>query len=391
MGDRFAATIREILPEIIALRHELHGHPEIRFEERWTSDRIARFLEENDIPYTRGFAKGTGIVAMLPGPEAKTVALRADIDALEIQEETGAAYASTIPHRMHACGHDGHTAVLCGAAKVLARHRDALKGTVRFIFQPAEESAGGARYMVEEGVMDGVDAVFALHAWPTIPVGHVKLRAGTMMATAGFFRVDITGKGCHGADPGAGIDPIVAAAHITTALQTITSRELDPSEAGVVTVGHIEAGSASNIIPDTALLEGTIRALTEETAQRIAQAVERIVEHTAQALRAVAKVRFGEPPYPPVINDPAMTEFVRETVVETLGADKLVEAPHPSMTAEDFAFYLQRVPGAFIWLGNAFPEGPGHPLHSARFDFNDAAITPALTLMTNLAARFLQS
>lgn len=386
MSDRYSDTIREVAPEIAALRHELHAHPEVRFQEQWTSDRIARFMGENGIACRRGYAKGTGLIATVQGAGDKTIALRADIDGLEISERTGLPYASQIPNRMHACGHDGHTAALCGAAKVLARHRDSLKGNVRFIFQPAEESAGGARLMVDEGAMDGVDAVFGLHAWPTLPAGHIGLRAGTLMATASFFRIEITGRGCHGADPATGIDPVVVAAHITTMLQTIVSRELDPVDAGVVTVGRIEAGTASNIIPDTAVLEGTLRALTEEAADAVARSVERIVEHTARALRASACVRFQEAPYPPVINDAAMIDLVRETVHDALGADKAVEIPAPSMTAEDFAFFLKRVPGAFLWLGTA----PSAPLHNARFDFNDEAITPALTLLSNLAAHFLE-
>ncbi len=389
MTDEFAATIREIVPEIVALRHELHAHPEVRFEEQWTSDRIARFFEEAGIPYTRGYAKGTGLVAALKGAGDKTIALRADMDALEIQENTGRPYTSTIPNRMHACGHDGHMACLCGAARVLAEHLDQLNANVKFVFQPAEESAGGGRYMVSEGVLDDVDAVFALHAWPKIPVGHVGLRAGAIMAGAGWFRVDVHGKGCHGADPASGVDPVVVAAYITTALQTITSRELDPCKAGIVTIGRIKAGTASNIIPDTATLEGTIRALTTETTETIARAIRRLADHTARALRATAEVHFGGVNYPPTINDPVMTQFVRDTVAETLGPDKLVEVANPSMGAEDFAFYLQKVPGAFIWLGNVSGNRESPPtLHSPGFDFNDEAIHTALTLLTGLVARF---
>ena len=389
-STELAAAIEAVLPEIASLRHELHMHPEIHFEEQWTSDRVARFLDDAGVACTRGYAKGTGLLATLEGSGDKTIALRADMDALAIHECTGLPYASTIPHRMHACGHDGHMASMCGAAKVLAHFRQRLNGTVQFVFQPAEESAGGGRYMVEEGVLEGTDAVFALHAWPATPVGYVGVRAGTIMASADWFRVTIHGKGCHGADPASGVDPVVVAAHLTTALQTIASRELDPCEAGVVTVGRIEAGTASNIIPDTAVLEGTIRGLTESTVERIATAIERLAQCTARAFRAEADVRFGDIVYPPAINDPGMTAFVKDTVTETLGPDKLIEVSNPSMTAEDFAFYLQRVPGAFVWLGNAPADGsPCPPLHTARFDFSDAALVPAMKLLTGLVTRFL--
>jgi len=390
MREQIAQTIAGLAPEVTALRHELHAHPEVHFAEEWTSDRIVAYLGKAGIACKRGYAKGTGVVAFIEGRGEKTVALRADIDALEIQERTGLPYASTEPNRMHACGHDGHAACLCGAARILALHRDDLPGSVRCIFQPGEESAGGGRLMVEEGVLEGVDAVFALHAWPATPVGHVGIRDGTMMATAAWFRIDVRGEGCHGADPAAGADPIVAAAHIITALQTISSRELEPTDAGVVTVGRVQAGTAANIIPDTAVLDGTIRALTEATADRIGAAVRRIATHVSQATRTSATVTVADGMYPPTINDPAMAQLVRDSVTETLGRDRLVEVERPSMTSEDFSFYLERAPGAFIWLGNG-PEdgGPCAPLHSARFDFNDAAIPTALTLLTDLAFRSL--
>ncbi|MDQ1256629.1 MAG: Amidohydrolase [Candidatus Hydrogenedentes bacterium] len=385
MNNEIAQTIREIAPEIAELRREFHRHPEIRFEERWTSDRVVQFFAELGLPCKRGYAGGTGIVATLECGPGKTVALRADMDGLEIVEQTGAPHASAIPNRMHACGHDGHMACLCGAAKLLARHRGQLHGTVKFIFQPAEESAAAGRQIVDEGALDGVDAVFALHAWPSIPVGKVGVRAGAIMAMAGWFTIEVCGRGCHGADPGTGVDPILAAAHIVTALQSIVSRELDPWEAGVVSVGRIQAGAAPNVIPDTAIMEGTIRALNGDTADRIARAIERIAQHTAEAYRATAQVTFDGAFYPATVNDPAMTEVVRHVVAETLGAGALTEVEHPSMTAEDFAFYLEKVPGAFIWLGN----GPNAPLHSPQFDFNDESIPTALTLLTGLAFRLL--
>jgi amidohydrolase len=342
------------------------------------------------VPYQRGFAKGTGIVATLANGPGKTVALRADMDALEIQEQTGLPYASKISNRMHACGHDGHTACLCGVVKTLARHRDALRGTVKFIFQPAEEEAAGGRLMVEEGALDGVDAAFALHGWPMLSAGLVGLRPGCMLAGADIFKIVVRGKACHGADPAAGVDPIVVAAHITTALQSVVSREINPWDAGVVTVAKIHAGHATNIIPESAVLEGTFRSFTPEVHDVIEAAIRRIAEKTAEAHRAAAEVHVADVKYPPLYNDAAMTDFVRETAETVLGADHVVDLPFPYMGAEDFAFYLRKVPGSFICVGvNPNADQPYPPLHNPRYNFSDEAIPTAVILMASIALRFL--
>lgn len=386
MADDTRKSVEKATAEITALRRELHQHPEIRFEENWTSDRISRFLFEAGIPHSRGHANGTGIVAKLEGHGPKTIVLRADMDALEMQERSGVAYSSTIPNRMHACGHDGHMAILCGTAKVLSQHLDTLRGTVKFIFQPAEEMGAGGRCIVAEGLLDGVDAAFALHTWHSIPLGKIAIKSGPMMASADWFSIDIEGRGCHGADPGAGIDPVVVAAHVVIALQTIIARETNPWDAAVVTVGRVEAGVASNIIPETARLEGTFRALSEDVRDSIAAAIRRIVENTASAFRATACVTFGYDHYVPLINDPAMADRVRQTVVDTLGPDALVELDHPSMGAEDFAFYLEKVPGAMFYLGNYAP-GATHPIHSPYYVFNDDAIPIGMRVFCDLVHR----
>jgi len=383
-------TIAAIVPELIELRHELHKRPELRFEEQWTSERIASFLAQAGVPFETGYAKGTGIVAHIHGSGGKTVALRADMDALEIDEATGRSYASAIPHQMHACGHDGHMACLCGAAKPLSLNRRLLRGDVKFIFQPAEEQAGGGRLMVDEGVLEGVHAVFAFHGWPGLALGKIGVKDGPMMANANFFRATIQGKGCHGADPGAGIDPVVAAAYITAALQTIVSREIDPWDPCVVTVGRIVAGSTTNIIPESAQIEGTFRTLSTETHRKVKGAVERVITGTARTFRAEASVEFGEDPYPALVNDPAMTDCVRETAVELWGVASVVEIAQPYMASEDFAYYLERVPGSFIWLGLNDGGADAYPaLHSSRFDFNDRAIPLAVELLSTLALRVL--
>ena len=391
MHHDLKATIEGLTPEIVRLRHELHEHPEIRFQEKWTSDRVAQFLDDVGIPYKRGYAKGTGIVATLGTGAGKTVLLRADMDALEIQETSGLPYASKIPNRMHACGHDGHTACLCGVVKTLVQHQDRINGTVKFVFQPAEEEAAGGRYIVEEGVLDGVDAVFALHGWPTLPVGSIGVRSGWTLAGADTFKITVRGRACHGADPAAGVDPIMVAAHLTVALQTIVSRELNPWDAGVVTVGKINAGTATNIIPETAVLEGTFRSFTPEVHDKIEAAVQRIATGVAASFRAEADVQFSENRYPPLYNDEAMTDFVRKEATALLGKDRVIEIESPYMGAEDFAFYLEKVPGSFMCLGvNPDPGQPYPPLHNPKYNFGDGPVPTAIALMSTLALRFLE-
>jgi len=390
MNDRLRASIQQLVPAITALRHELHQHPEIRFEEQWTSDRIAAFLRDSGIPFTRGHCKGTGIVVTIAGNGTATVALRADMDALEVQEETGLDYASRIPNRMHACGHDGHSAMLCGAAAALWQNRDTLKGTVRCIFQPAEEIAAGGRFIVEEGLLEGVGAAFALHCWPGLPCGQVAIGTGPVMASADFFRIVVRGKGGHGANPGAAVDPIVVAAHILTALQSIVSRETNPWDAVVVSVARIEAGFASNIIPETAIMEGTYRALNPESRARTAGSIERIAAQIAKAFRAEAVMENEGAGYPPLSNDVAMGEFAQECARTQFGEERVLPVTHPYMTAEDFAYYLQAVPGAFIFLGNDTPGAVDPPsLHSPRFVFNDEALPVGIETLASIAVNFL--
>jgi amidohydrolase len=393
MADDLTQTIDFLVPEIASLRHELHEHPEIRFEEKWTSDRIAQFLDSTGVPYKRGYAKGTGIVAELKGgAPGKTVLLRADMDALEIQEETGLPYASKIPDRMHACGHDGHSACMCGVVKTLAKHRDRIKGTVKFVFQPGEEEAAGGRYIVQEGVLDGVDAAFALHGWPTLPVGHIGIKSGAMLAGAGVFKIVVHGKGCHAADPGAGIDPIVVGSHIVTGFQTIVSRETNPWDAGVVSVTKFHAGSASNVNPESAVLEGTYRSLNDAQHLRIEESMRRIAESIGLAMRARVEVHFSENRYPVLFNDAKMTDLVIETGTKLFGESNVTQFAVPYMGAEDFSYYLQKAPGAFVCLGvNPNADTPYPPLHSPRFNFGDSPIPVAIRLMSNIALRFLNS
>lgn len=384
------STIETLLPEVVALRHELHKHPEIRFQERWTSDRIARFLGDAGISFTRGHAKGTGIVAVIANGDGPTVALRADMDALEIHEQSGLPYASEVPQRMHACGHDGHMAILCGAAKLLQRQASTIRGAVKLIFQPAEEQAAGGRHIVEEGVLDDVDAAFALHTWPALALGQVGIRPGPAMASADVFEIVVRGAGCHAADPAAGIDPVVAAAHIVVALQSVVSREINPWDPAVVTVAQIEGGHASNVIPDSARMVGTFRAFSTAVRDALRDAIERVATQTAAAHRATVEVRLADDHYPPLVNDPAMAAFARDIAMRAFGESNVVDIEHPTMAAEDFAFYLQRVPGAFVFLGNHQSGTAPQRLHSPTFSFNDDALPTGIELMATLATRFLE-
>lgn len=391
LRHRLEAEIAACLPETVALRQTLHRFPEVHFEEYETSRRLQEILCAFNIPHTTGHAGGTGIVATLggklPGP---TVALRADMDALPIQEATGLPYASQHAGRMHACGHDGHMACLMGAARILKHHEKELPGTVKIIFQPAEEELAGGRRIVEEGHLEGVAAVFALHGWPELPVGTVASRPGPFLASADFFRITIEGRGGHAANPGANTDPVVIAAQIVTHLQTLVSRHVNPWDAAVVTVASIHGGDAPNITPDTVVLEGTWRALTSGTRQQLHAGIRQVAEGVSRASGATATVETIGAGYPPLINDVEMARFVAETANQHLGSTAFQECPHPLMVAEDFAFYLEATPGAFLLLGVAGAEGGAAPgLHTDTFDFNDEAIPYGIQMLVTLATDFL--
>ncbi|MFH1418807.1 MAG: M20 family metallopeptidase [Planctomycetota bacterium] len=384
--------IEAVLPAVVDLRHALHAHPELGFEERQTARRVLDRLEAIDNLRIQTGVAGTGIVATLnahkPGP---CVALRADMDALPIQEENDLPYASKIPGRMHACGHDGHMSCLVGAAEVLARIADDLPGKVKFIFQPAEEGGGGGRAMCKAGVLEEpkVDAIFALHGWPDLPFGTVGTRPGAILASQDRWSITIYGKGAHAAWPHHGIDPIVAASQVVTTLQTIVSRSTDPLDSVVVTVGRFHAGTAGNIIPDSAELEGTIRALNESSRAKSISLIEQIAEQTALAFSARADVQI-QPGYPVLVNDEHAADLVQQTAREALGPDKVVEGFPPCMGAEDFAFYAERIPAAFWCLGVGRGEVDTRPqLHQTNFDFPDDALPIGIRMHCELATRFL--
>jgi hippurate hydrolase len=386
-------TIVATLPRIVELRHELHAHPQVAFEETYAAGVIQRELKELEIPFTSGLADTGAVAWLLPeaGRTGPGVALRADLDALPIQEETGLAHASTIPGRMHACGHDGHTAVLLGTARVLARLRDWLRHPVKLLFQPAEEIGAGAERLIEGGALDErtggfrVGRVFGLHGWPDLPLGVIATRPGPLMASTDLFTVTVRGKGGHGSTPQATVDPIVTAAHLVVAIQSIVSRNVSPLEPAVISVGALHAGDAANVIPESAVLRGTIRAHDDVTAEQIQARLRSIVEHGARALGAEASVSLKRICHPTWNHEDAIGSLRAALEGTPLGGQfRLLESP--VMASEDFSCYARRVPACMFFLGLRPEDGAGHPgLHTPRFDFPDAVLATGVETFCRLA------
>jgi amidohydrolase len=370
----------------VELRHHLHAHPEVSWEEVETSKLIEERLRGLGLSNVkRGFGgTGAGVTADLEGdPSGPCVALRADIDALPIDEEGGASYRSTSRGAMHACGHDGHISILLGAAKLLASFKDEIPGRVRFIFQPSEEQGvrSGAKVMIEEGALDGVGVIGGMHLWSFVGTGRVQWKAGPVMASGDRWLVDFTGKGGHGAMPHAAIDPTLAAANFITSIQTIVSRELNPAETAVVSVGQLTSGDAFNIIPNRASIIGNMRSFNPEVRRAMEGRLRRIADGLAAAYRCEALTRV-EYMYPSVVNHPAASELLREIACEAAGPENVEDSPLV-MASEDFSFYLERVPGTFFFLGAGNAEkGSDFPHHSPKFDIDDDALPIGITLMT---------
>ena len=385
--------IESLLPEVRELRRNLHRHPELGYEEHQTAARVLKFIEDIDGLQIQTGVADTGIVVTL-GADLKgpCVALRADMDALPIEEESGVEWASTIPGKMHACGHDGHTAMLAGAVRVLARSRDQLTGPVKFIFQPAEEGGAGARRMCEEGVLDNpsVTAIYGLHnnlPSPDLPLGSIVYAPGAIMAGTGTFDIEVIGKGGHAAFPHRCVDPLYTAAAIVEQLQGIVSREVDPLAPAVVSVTSFHAGSSHNIIAGRAFLKGTFRSLDDGVREQIRRAIIRCAEQVAAARGATVEIRC-ELGYPTLVNDPR-AEGVFLRVLEESGFGANLEIVDPMMSGEDFAYFSQRVPSFFYCLG-ACPEGRrDNPVcHSPAFDFNDDLLPLGIRLHVETALRF---
>ncbi|CAN5865222.1 M20 aminoacylase family protein [soil metagenome] len=382
---RFEGLQREVEEnfgeKIVALRRDIHREPELGFDTEKTAGKVLAAIEGLPLDVETGVAQN-GIVAMLRGEgEGPTVALRADMDALPIQEETGLPFASETEGRMHACGHDGHTSMLVGAAHTLSGMRDRLSGTVKFVFQPAEEGGGGGKVMVDEGVADDVSSIFALHLWPGLPFGKVATKAGPIMAAADAFEMEIKATGGHGAMPHLASDAIVIAAQVVTALQTIVSREVDPVEPAVLTVGEIGAGTAFNIIPEKARLGGTVRTLNADLRKRMPERMEELARGVAKGMRGDANLDYTFS-YPVTVNDEGAAGHVLSVAEELFGDESVLELPNPSMGAEDFAYFLEKLPGAFIWLGVG-EDVSG--LHTSRLAFDEEILPRGSALLAALA------
>jgi len=360
--------------EMIAWRQDIHRNPETAFEEHRTAAFVAQHLEGFGLEVRRGLA-GTGVVATLrAGSGARAIALRADLDALHIQEKNALPYTSCVPGKMHACGHDGHTAMLLGAAKYLAETRK-FDGVVHFVFQPAEENEGGGRVMVEQGLFDQFpcEAIYGMHNWPGMPVGQFAIRPGPMMASYDVFEIVVEGRGSHGAMPHQSIDPVVAAAQIVLGLQTIVSRNVKPIDAAVVSVTQIHGGDTWNVIPESVVLRGTTRCFRRDVRDQMERRIGEIAAGIASAMGATATLRY-ERRYPALMNQDEAVRRAAAAARDIVGDPAKVEMEiEPVMGSEDFAFMLERKPGAYIMIGNGGGEG-GRMLHNARYDFNDAIL-----------------
>ncbi|MGE0698575.1 MAG: M20 aminoacylase family protein [Hyphomicrobiaceae bacterium] len=371
---------------LVAVRRDIHAHPELGLETHRTAEIVAKLLTSWGIEVHR-MVGGAGVVGVLRnGNGPRSLGLRADMDALPIVEATGAAYKSTKPGVQHACGHDGHTTMLLGAARYLAETK-AFTGTVNFIFQPGEEGAGGALAMLEEGLLEKfpADELYGMHNRPGAPVGHFSITPGTGMAGGAFFDVVVKGRGAHGATPSNGVDPVVAACHIVTALQTVVARNLPPGDMGVLSVTKIDGGDAYNVIPETARMGGTIRAMKRETLSLIEAGLKRVAPSIAEGLGAKAEVDYRLI-FAPLINAPEPMRAIADAAAEIVGDANVDRNKPPASASEDFAFMLEKVPGAYINLGNGEKSAP---VHNDKYDFNDDAIPFGAAMLARLVERRL--
>ena len=385
----FARMAEAIAPDVIANRRRFHANPELFWKERETTLFIEKSLREMNFENIRvGFGGGdTGVTAdlnsHLPGP---CIAIRADIDALPLEEESDVPFRSTVKGVMHACGHDAHAAILLGVASILSKVREDLPGRVRLIFQPAEESGlnSGAKHMIAEGALDGVDAIIGLHVWSSLPSGVFGLRSGGMMASADVFELTVTGKGGHGGRPQEVFDPTIAAATIITTMQTIISREIDPLDTAVLSIGKIESGTAPNIIPETAKITGCVRSTSPDVRASMEGRMKRISDGICAATRCKATMVYT-PIYPVTVNEPGMTELAKNTLSDLFGAERVVETP-VAMGSEDFSYYEERIPGTFFFAGMADPaKGTDAAHHNPRFKVDEDILQDCVAGLCGIA------
>lgn len=376
-SDRGAVLDPALLRECVAFRRALHAEPELSGQEHRTRGRVAAELRAAGLE-VREHPGSTALTALWPGRDrSRAVAFRADLDALPLEEISGLPWAARTGKAMHACGHDGHTAILLGFARHLARAGRPYAADVLFLFQPAEEAGNGARQMVLDGAMDSprAEAVFGLHGWPDLPLGTIGVHSGAVMASVDNFEISVVGRGGHGAQPHSARDPIHAAAQLVVAAQSLVSRASDPLDAAVVTFGHIEGGRTYNVIPETCMLRGTVRAHSAASRARLKEGLESLAGNLCRGLGLEAVLSWVEG-CPATLNDPAMAALARRAAVRAFGEAAVVE-PRPSMAGEDFPFFLEKAPGAYLWLGLGDKNGS---LHNPRFDFNDDALETGIRL-----------
>jgi len=390
LKEKLFLTIDEINERMITIRHDLHAHPELSGQEEHTKYLVKGILEASGYKIKES-DKNFGLVADLVVDEnAKTVAIRADMDALPIEEQTGKPYASREKGIMHACGHDSHTAIALGTAIAMAAHKDDLPGNIRFIFQPSEESKeGGSVEMIEEGALEGVDGIFGLHAYPYLNSGEIGYKYGVMMASADVFTIEVFGKSAHGARPHEGVDAILVTSMIVNSLNHIVSRMIDPLHPAVISLGTIEGGKASNIICDHVLLKGTVRTINEEIRNKIPQMMESSIEGISKSMGAKYKFdyEFGQPE---LINHDKMVDILVQESEKIIGKEKCIDLIDPVMGGEDFSEYLKLVPGAFFRLGTCDEEKKTCvPQHNSRFDVDDDALQVGMKIMGASALQFL--
>ncbi len=385
MIDQLRKDAENLSRELKDWRRDFHRHPEVGFEERRTHSVLLKFLEGIGLPVKT--AGGTGLVATLEGkPGGKTVCLRADMDALPLKEEGEKEFISENPAACHACAHDGHMAILMGVAKLLLQRRNGFRGKVFFLFQPAEEKfPGGAKGMIEERILQGVDAIFGLHLWQLLPTGKIGIVKGAMMAAPDEFSVTVIGKGGHGSMPQMTIDPILVSSQLVINLQTIVSRNVDPLKSAVISMGTIQGGTVFNIIPCEVSLSGTVRTFDPELREFMEKRVREVVQGTCQTFGAKSEIKYVRG-YPALINDASMSDFVREVARKVLGEDCLREID-PIMGGEDFAYYLQCIPGAFLFFGMG--DGMTYPHHHPAFDLDEKSLPLATFFMSSLALEYL--
>ncbi|MBD7909955.1 MULTISPECIES: M20 family metallopeptidase [Clostridium] len=389
----FLNEANNIKDELVTIRRDIHMHPELGFEEERTSKMIKKFLSNEKIPFIS--VAGTGVCAVIEGEKVgdnnKTIALRADMDALPIQDKKGVVYSSKVSGKMHACGHDAHTTILLGAAKILNKYKKKFSGNVKLLFEPAEETTGGAPIMIKEGVLDNpnVDCLVGLHVTEDLDCGKIRVKNGVVHAASNPFIVNIIGSGGHGASPHITVDPIVIASTIILNLQTLVSREISPLNPSVITVGSIHGGSAQNVIPEEVVMTGIIRTLTKEDREYMVKRFKELIDNVCKGFRAHAEIMIEES-YPCLYNDEKVLDRVRKAAKDILGEDNLVEQKNPSMGVESFAYFANERPAAFYFLGTKnVVKKTDKPAHSSLFDIDEDALSLGVALQCDIAYKYL--